>query len=74
MTGSEWILYYLARVTKTKYGFCPQGGRPDQIHESRISPERRKWQPTPIFLPENPMDREAWGTTIRGGHERVGHD
>ena len=22
----------------------------------------------------NPMNREAWGTTIHGGHKRVGHD
>ena len=21
---------------------------------------RRRWQPTPVFLPGNPMDREAW--------------
>ena len=23
-------------------------------------PRRREWQPTPVFLPENPMDRGAW--------------
>ena len=23
----------------------------------------RKWQPTPVILPENPMDREAWHAT-----------
>ena len=34
----------------------------------------RTWQPSSVLLPENPMDREAWGTTIRGGHERVGHN
>ena len=27
-------------------------------------PWRRKWQPTPVFLPENPMDREAWRATV----------
>ena len=27
---------------------------------------RRKWQPTPVFLPENPMDREAWQTMVYG--------
>ena len=25
-----------------------------------------KWQPTPVFLPENPMDGGAWGATIHG--------
>ena len=23
-------------------------------------PWRRKWHPTPVFLPGNPMDRGAW--------------
>ena len=23
-------------------------------------PCRREWQPTPVFLTENPMDRGAW--------------
>jgi len=38
-------------------------------------PWRRKWQPTPVFLPgefhaqrslENSMGREAWGATAHG--------
>ena len=29
-------------------------------------PWRRKWQPTPVFLPGNPMDREAWWATVHG--------
>ena len=27
-------------------------------------PWRRKWQPTPVFLLENHMDKEAWWATI----------
>ena len=27
---------------------------------------RRKWLPTPIFLPGNPMDRWAWWATVHG--------
>ena len=27
---------------------------------------RRKWQPTPVFLPENPRDGEAWWAAIYG--------
>ena len=29
-------------------------------------PWRRKWQPTPGFLPGNPMDRGAWWATVHG--------
>ena len=29
-------------------------------------PLGRKWQPTPIFLTGNPMDRGAWWTTVHG--------
>ena len=25
---------------------------------------RRKWQPTPVFLPGNPMDRGTWWATV----------
>ena len=28
---------------------------------------RRAWQPTPVFLMENPMDRGAWRATVHGG-------
>ena len=27
---------------------------------------RREWQPTPVFLPENSMDREEWRATVHG--------
>ena len=27
---------------------------------------RRKWQPTPVFLPEQPMDRGTWRATVHG--------
>ena len=30
----------------------------------RKIPWRRAWQLTPVFLPENPMDREAWWATV----------
>ena len=34
-------------------------------------PWRREWQPTPVFLLENPMDGGAWWTTVHGwGHEQ----
>ena len=30
---------------------------------------RRKWQPTPVFLPKNPMDRGAWQAVDHGAPE-----
>ena len=32
----------------------------------RRIPWRRKWQPTPVLLPGNPMDRGAWWATVHG--------
>ena len=29
-------------------------------------PWRRKWQPTPVFLPGNSMDRGAWQAVVHG--------
>ena len=29
-------------------------------------PWRRKWQPVPVFLPGEPMDRGAWQATVHG--------
>ena len=29
-------------------------------------PWRRKWQSTPVFLPESPMDRGAWRAIVHG--------
>ena len=29
-------------------------------------PWRRKWQPTPAFLPGKPIDSRAWQTTVHG--------
>ena len=34
---------------------------------------RRKWQPTPMFLPGESQAREAWWAALYGSH-RVGHD
>ena len=31
---------------------------------SRKIPWKRKWQPTPLFLPGNPVDRGAWWATV----------
>ena len=30
---------------------------------------RRAWEPTPVFLQENPMDRGVWQATIHRVHQ-----
>ena len=34
---------------------------------------RRKWQPTPVFLPGESQGQRAWWAAVYGSH-RVGHD
>ena len=36
-------------------------------------PQRRKGQPTPVFLPEEFHGQRSWGATVHG-IARVGHD
>ena len=43
----------------------PTGG-PGLFPESGQSPRAGNWHPTPALLPENSMDRCAWGTTVLG--------
>ena len=33
-------------------------------------PWRREWQPTPVFLLGNPMDRGAWWAAVHGVAKR----
>ena len=40
-----------------RHGFDPWVGK---------IPWSRKWQPAPVFWPENPMDRGAWRATVHG--------
>ena len=52
LSGKEPACQY--RKCKRR-GFDPWVGK---------TPWRRAWQPTPVFLPENPMDREAWWAVV----------
>ena len=45
---------YICRRCKDT-GLIPGSGR---------SPGEGKWLPTPVFLPENPMDRGAWQAIV----------
>ena len=37
-----------------------------KIYTEMIKEWRRKWQPTPVFLTENPMEKGAWWATVHG--------
>jgi len=52
--GAHWLRICLQC---RRYGFNPW--------VEKIS-WRREGQPTPVFLPGNPMDREAWQATVHG--------
>ena len=43
---------------------CLQCGRPRFDPWVEKMPWGRKWQPTPVFLPENPMNGGAWQATV----------
>ena len=49
---AQWVRIFLQRR------------RPSLIPESRKIPWRRKWQPTPVFLPGESHDRRAWRAKI----------
>ena len=51
----------------------PGDSLPGESSFSRKIPWRRKWQPTPVFLPGESMDRGAWQATVHGV-ARVRHD
>ena len=52
-----WLRWQRTRLQCRRPGFNLWAGK---------IPWRRKWQPTPVFLPENSMDREAWRATVHG--------
>ena len=41
---------------------------------SQEDPWRRKWKPTPVFLPGKSRDRGAWRATIHEVTKRVRHN
>ena len=51
-----------------KESACSAGDTGDtgSILSLERSPGGGKWQPTPVFLPENSMDRGAWQATVSG--------
>ena len=63
-TGLPWWLSGKQSAYQCRsHGFNPWSGK---------IPWRRKWQPTPVFLPGEPMGRAAQCATVQG--VRVRHD
>ena len=54
---NPWWLGKESTCQCRRHGFDPQVGK---------IPWRRKWQPTPVFLLGNPMDRGAWWAIVLG--------
>jgi len=48
-----------------RHGFNPRVGK---------IPWRRKWQPTPVFLPRESHERGAWRATVHVVTNSLGHD
>ena len=70
--GSQCILRAFLAAQEVK-GLPANAGVVGSIPGLGRSPERGKWQPTSIFLPEKSIDRGAWQATSKG-LQRVGHD
>ena len=64
-TGLNWTVFPEGAVGQN---YANLGGSRDaaSIPGSRRSPGVRKWKTTPILLPKNSMNREAWWATIHG--------
>ena len=80
--GQAWLPQGRSQALTLKDLGSPEGQGPSLAHlctcqdltqcmeYSRCSVKnstyRRKWQPTPVFLPRNPMDRGAWRIIVHG--------
>ena len=61
------LLYYgTSLVAQTVKASAYNVGDPVSIPGLERFPWRRKRQPTPVFLPENPVDGGAWQATVHG--------
>ena len=60
------ILSGLPKWLSSKESTCNAGAREIQVPYVRKIPWRRAWQPTPVFLPGQSMDRRAWRATVHG--------
>ena len=75
--GKGWLsVLWRFHLSKCVWGFpggsVENAGDVRLIPGVRIFPWRRKWKPTPVFLPgqENPMDRRAWQAIVHGVAKR----
>ena len=54
--------------------FVCNAGDADSIPDPGRSPWRRKWQPTPVFLPGKSHEQRSLASYSPWSHKRVGHD
>ena len=61
----DWLISHrgLPGGSDSKESVCNEGDE-GSIPGSGRSPEEWKWQPTPVFLPEESMDRGTWQATV----------
>ena len=66
-----WKNLFWIRIGQLSFrnGFFLQRGRPMLDPWVGKIPWRRAWQPIPVFLLENPMDRGAWWATVHAVSE-----
>ena len=64
---SQRLSYVLGPFTSSSSHLKVSRSRLNKHSRKRLQqryPRRRKWQPTPVFLLGNPMDREAWQAMV----------
>ena len=72
LIGSQWTVYGASLLTQSVKSL-PAMWEPWVRSLGWKDPQRREWQPTPVFLPGKSMDRGEWWATAHGV-VRVGHD
>ena len=67
-TCSSVAGFGLPRWLSSKESACNTGDNRIHRFDSWVGrfPWRRAWQPTPVFLPGDPMDKGAWQATVHG--------
>ena len=71
--GCHFLLQYMKVKSESEVAqLCPTLHDPMDIRVGHVTVQRRQWHPTPVLLPENPLDGGAWWAVVHGV-ARVGH-
>ena len=73
MNSSETLTWRWASLVAQMVKNLPTMQETQVQSRVREDPLEREWQPTPVFLSKNCMDRGAWPGTIHGS-QTVRHD